>query len=82
MEESKKDPMAKSLTDDGIQIDFNVVQPEKTSLSIRVSFELDSNVNLQREEQPLKHSLQRTSTDDGMQINRNVPQLEKAWLSI
>jgi hypothetical protein len=47
-----------------------------------VSFESDSNVNDEREEQPPKHSLQRTSTDDGIQIDSNMSQSENAFDAI
>jgi hypothetical protein len=39
-----------------------------------VSFESDSNVNDESEEQPEKQKAPRTSTDDGMQIDFNAQQ--------
>jgi hypothetical protein len=59
-----------------------VAQQQNALLSIRVSFESDSNVNDKREEQLLKHSLQRTLTDDGIRIDFNVVQRQNALLSI
>jgi hypothetical protein len=47
-----------------------------------VSFEPDSNVNDEREEQPQKHSGPITSTGDGIQIDFNAAQPESASLSI
>jgi hypothetical protein len=47
-----------------------------------VSFESDSNVSDEREEQSAKHSLQRTSTDDGIQTEISEQHLQNALLSI
>jgi hypothetical protein len=44
-------------TEDGMQMHFNEEQSENALLSIRVSFESQSNVTEEREVQHLKHSI-------------------------
>jgi hypothetical protein len=78
MEEPENDSVQRTSTEDGIQIDVNASQPSNALDSIRMSFESDTNVNDEREEQQEKHSLQRTSTDDGMQIDFNDVQPRNA----
>jgi hypothetical protein len=48
--QKRKHSLPKTSTDDGIQIDFNPPQQQNAKFSIRVSFELDSNVNDEMEE--------------------------------
>jgi hypothetical protein len=79
-------PMHQSFSsapiDRGMQMDFNAPQLENALVSIRVSFEFDSNVNDEREEHPIKHLVERISTDDGIQMDFNARQLENAPNSI
>jgi hypothetical protein len=46
------------------------------------SFELDSNMMLEREEQPMKHISQSRSTEDGMEIDESERQSRRAPTSI
>jgi hypothetical protein len=64
--------------DFGIQMNFNAEQPTNTLLSIRSSFESDSKVNDEREEQMAKHQLQRTPTENGIQTDSNASQWRNA----
>jgi hypothetical protein len=65
-----------------MQMYFNALQSQNAPSSIRVSFESNSNVNDEREEQPAKHSLERHSTDDGVQIHFTALQAENVLFSI
>jgi hypothetical protein len=49
-EQFEKQPLSRSSTVDGIQIDFNVTQSQNTRLQIQHSFESHSNTNDDREE--------------------------------
>jgi hypothetical protein len=64
----------RTSTEDGMQMDANEAQFSNTLLSIRVTFESESNCGDVRELQQLKQSALRTSTDDGIQIDFNARQ--------
>jgi hypothetical protein len=61
-----------------MQTDFNASQRQNAEYPIRVSFEPDSNVNDDRDEQFRKQFLAITSTDDGMQNDCNPAQPSNA----
>jgi MinD-like ATPase involved in chromosome partitioning or flagellar assembly len=63
-----------SRTEAGKRMCLNLGQSAKAFDSIRVSFESDSDVNDESDEQPLKHFVQITSTEDGIQIDCNDEQ--------
>jgi hypothetical protein len=58
------------VTDEGMQIDCNDEQEEKTSSSRAESLQPDSNVKSKRFWLQLKQNLEMVSNDDGIQIER------------
>jgi acyl carrier protein len=66
----------------GIQIDESDEQPEKTSDSIRDSFDGVSNMTSRRDLHDLKQFIQRLSTKFGIQIDESDEHSEKTYDSI
>jgi hypothetical protein len=59
------------VTERGRQIDCNDAQRESAFVSIRLSFDPDSNVNDESEEHDEKEFSERNSTKEGTQTDRN-----------
>jgi hypothetical protein len=66
----------------GRQIDFNDVQSEPASVSIRISIDTDSNANYESNLHDLKEPAPRHSTEAGRQIDSNELQPGSALASI
>jgi hypothetical protein len=64
-----KQSLPRTLTDDGIQIDFNDEQSENARSSIRDSFDRDSNAKFSSRKHRKKQDSQRISTDEGKAID-------------
>jgi hypothetical protein len=77
-----KDFLPRNSTEAGRQIDCNDEQLENASRSIRVSFDPDSNVNVESEMHPKKDLHPRNWIAAGRQIDCNNEQSENASLSI
>jgi hypothetical protein len=65
-----------------MEIDESDEHPANISSSTDESLEADSNVTVEREEHPLKHTLQSRSTNDGMKIDESDEQEPKTAVSI
>jgi hypothetical protein len=78
---AKADPVT-SESDRGSQIDVRDEQSTKTALSIRISFESDSNVTRERLRHARKQFSQSVSTEEGMQIDASAEQSQNAELSM
>jgi hypothetical protein len=70
----QKELFPRYLTEAGRQIHCNDEQPERASSAIRVSFDPDSNVNVESEMHPQKEFQPRNSTEAGRQIDPNDEQ--------
>jgi hypothetical protein len=68
-------------TEEGIQIDESEKQPLNADSARDESLERDSNVTVERDSHPKKHSLPRLSTEEGMQIDESdehIPNTDSA----
>jgi hypothetical protein len=72
----------RTLTEDGMQIDFSEKHSKKTCSPISRSSDPDSNDTAEREVHTRKHPLHRIAAEAGMQINSSDLQHENASSSI
>jgi hypothetical protein len=63
-------------TEEGMKIDENNEQPENADSAIDESWEIDSNVTVERDLHPDKHDLPSISTEEGMKIDESD---EQSW---
>jgi hypothetical protein len=69
-------------TDEGMQMDGSIQQPEKAKNPIRESSHSGSNVTVERLEQPMKHFSHRVPTYRGMTIDFSDEQLANVLCSM